>query len=632
MTDYDGTSFVGMDDDALGDGHDTTLPLDTYVQWRIQGNLEHIAAEPRMLCFSPVIANSDDFTTVTGLRPYTHAVSQGSVFFWDMWLIPDQTGVDITVCYSSFIVTGGGAGNTEYECVITSPEGALVIARETGTLPETETAGSPNTPYVGVTTIAADFDNPIRQRVLARVWFFVNATADTEAQATALDTGTSAGTDTGYGWDNKVYCEDATIFVDSPLTGHPTSTSRECMFIEFDPTTVSGIPDQDILTLIQRDAAGTVEKGALTRTGGIPVTMSTTTTASRLDFELKTVKSFFLRAVAVQHQFDYGSFESSRVRFEPHIPVRMSAGLFQHSAMIDIHKRRRLIAVGPRGVMDVERAGYYDKGYAAHWPFTLGDDTGIDQVLIDDSMYLTTEDPELEVQMTFICVQNNAMGYQAFNSPNSGSNDRGIGARARDNFLDDPPLAGKTGRILWDITVDLDQMDNQTGGSATWSTDSTSYLSQTEDVLLKLNGAAYGVQGVGLPSVASGMNAAAFGNKETDPRNDNFWHKEGTLFGEDISSGYLQTVKVLVPVSGTDENTNALPYRFKITAAIDTLIEAVTGDTANVDTGTIQLMLVSYSVHEVPTEQITASAAIDPPTLVAESGDIAYVGVEAETS
>lgn len=286
---YDGSAFIGVDDDAMGDGSDSTQPLDAWMQWRMQANIEYMAAEPRMICFSPVISNADDFASVTGIRPYTQ-LQEGSVFFWDVQCFAKQTGIDVTIAYQSYLADGGGGGDDiEANCVVMVGGQKLGGTRQT--LPETESAG---TPYTGVATLGVDFDHPLNADARVTVWLFVKSDMSTgDFESTTIGAGGNGSTgSTGYGYANKVFSTDDTLFVDV-TSGNPTANSLECMILDITETRVTGsnTPNQDMLGIIANYQGAGADTGELVMNGGLPP-VADDSLAGQLTAVAKMVKSF----------------------------------------------------------------------------------------------------------------------------------------------------------------------------------------------------------------------------------------------------------------------------------------------------------------------------------------------------
>lgn len=631
---YDGSQFIGVDDDAIGDGTSlATQPLDAWLQTRIQANIEYLADEPRLLCFSPVITNADDYTTVTGIRPYTQ-LNRGSV--WRGMVIghPGQSGIKLHVAYSSFCASGNG-GQGDIEALIVVREGRRIIGKFSGTLPETETTGSPD---VGVATLEASFFDPLIQSEKLMVTLSVRTVGDTDfGESTDLGDGSdgieSYSTGDGYGWLNRIASTESTTgFWNDSAAGNPDDDSLEAMYVRVTGSATSnGNYNRDLL--LRSD-----EELGSTGTGGTYVLVFPGTdeyvmrdSAGDLAYTAYLTQSFFLRAMAYEAVIEESALDRDRKDYYGNYVVGAEECYSQHAAMRIIHRRPRLVAMGPRGIKDEQIPAYNNLNYALHWPLTFGDETGEDQVLVEDSVYLTTNAPDLLVTVQCICVQlqtdfNIATGAAAKKAANEASSKLD---RYDEGDMQDGDGLG-SGLAEWDITVDIDQLDDGATTADAWAGDSTSYLSETTTVALPMYPANFATgAGNGQPPVAIALDAQSYANKKEGGRAGNFWYKEGTLFADSGDLSYVATREFILETSSITQATNELPYRLKIAAALSSVPDYLRP--AGSPDDDIRLTLVSYTVHEIPQDpSISATEALSNPLVTAETGTVSFGGITGE--
>jgi hypothetical protein len=194
-----------------------------------------------------------------------------------------------------------------------------------------------------------------------------------------------------------------------------------------------------------------------------------------------------------------------------------------------------------------------------HWPFVMGDETAEpDTTLVDACVYLETENPILDVHCFFICVQH---GVTVPNDGRANVESLIIVGGEKKVTMDDALY----GRALWDISFDLEQLDNVAAGVATWATNATSFASVTlEDQALTLHPATAAPSG-DLPPVLRWLGWAQEGYKGTDRKNA-FCYKEGHLFQEEGDFAVLQYRKFRLATSGMTDAETLKPFRLRLSA------------------------------------------------------------------
>lgn len=637
---YDGSQFIGVDDDAYGDGTgSTTQPLDAWLQTRIQANIEYLADEPRLLCFSPVISSADDYTTISAIRPYTQ-MYRGSV--WRGLIIghPNQSGLKLHLAYSSFTVTGNG-GQGDISALVRVKVGGQIVGSLKATLPETETAGSPDAdPDVGVVELEVEFERTLVQQEDMIVTLSVKTIGDNLfGEATNLGDGLDGieeySTGDGYGYANRLgstappTSPGDRFWEDSNTTPHPDHDSLEAMFARLsDSVTTNQTANVDLLMRSDEDNGGTAGGGSYALVYPPLGTNVVPAQAGNLAYQAYLTQSFFLRAMAYEAVFDATSLDVDRQKYESNRVLASAESYSQHSSMRVIHRRPRLIAMGPRGFKDSDVSAYDNLGYALHWPLTFGNETGDNQILVEDSIYLTTNSPDLAVTVSFISVQLQT----AFNfSVGAAAKKRANNASSVDKYNESDLVDGDgtgAGEVDWNITVGLDQLDDGSTVADAWAADSTSYASSTKTVRLPLHPASFDSGTTnGQPPVAIALDAQAYANKGSGGRDGNFWYKEGTLYADDLR--YVETQQFIVETSSVTQSTNKLPYRLKISAALDSVIDYLRPEGSPTDD--VRLTLVSYTVHELPKDPLaSATEALSNPLVTAETGALTLGGITGE--
>lgn len=610
---YNGSDFVGIDEEAVGDGQDDTQPIDTWVQHRIQANIEYLAQEPRLLCWSPVIANADDLATVGAIRPYTHVNTWGSVWVGEVPIFKDQTGLKLTLAYTSFTIGGTGAGDAEAQLWLDLGRG--VIAEATFDLAETETAGSPD---VGVATLELTFPAPVTVTGRATLFLRVQTSLDTDVATTIgpSSNGIVAWGGNGYTWHGML-ADSGTLtnrfWAPNPTSNPsvvPTTSSRECMVARLDDLDDS-IPQTDLL--VNLTAVGEFNNGG-TFARTLEDQLTQYVEQGNIAYTALLAQSVWIRAAAIEPVFSANSLTVERGRFFANQQFGSAEAFRQFSAAKTLHLRPRLIKIGPRGFKDRGMTKYWELGkvtdssqggYAIHWPFVMGDASpGIDEIVIDESVYLQTENPELEIRCAFIQVQHGAQNNLR-DDARSGS----IGDKKHPDPVDSSPL----GRATWTFQIDLDQMNDKVGGGATWAANSTTHSVTVADrnAVIPIHPTSLDFGVGGQPSLISGLEHMMSGDKSAGAE-AHLWFKEGSLFDGDAGVLHVETFRL--QTTGVTTQTNRRPYRLQMSASWNSTQDWLR---RNYPSGTtpqsqLRLVLVSYSVHEVPQDPSrTASAAIN---------------------
>jgi len=606
-----GTTFVGVDDEALGDGDADAQTIDTWYQNRISSNIATCALIGRMRNLPPVISNADDFTTFAGIRPYP-AIAWQTV--WVGWVLVTKgdTAIRFSFAYQSDVPGSPASTAGAVEYLVSLGDGSSVGG---------EGVAFAGTYSGGIETGVQWFTIDLREQ--ARTDDVLLCVVQTRAALDQADIATSHGS---LGTGVSVDISAATPFIIFETQGTPNrfwspnntppggttapqGNSFESMIFEqlggtaFENTAADQKHKHDLIFAEDNPGAGNTKAATVQ-------TLSTPAQTPQSGLTLMS-QNFFLRSLAVLPLNTFSNEKQmSAIRLAPNIEFSAREAQVQAIWTTELLRQWRVASLGPRGkksanAADMDTIDYY--GYAVHWPFVMGDydnsTLGQETAVINEAFYLTTEDPIVELRCLWLCVQHGA-GTANINfyddlrrekTGNKGGIDQKIAVQSESNG---------PGRAVWDMTATIDQMDDLVAGGAVWDTDSTAYTGVTvEDIGLDVWGADTQMNKDGYPPVLRGSDFMEQGGKATGEE-PSFWFKEGSLFldhGDDVA-GLLQQTSHEFNVNSTDATITGRPLRLKVEMDLDTFTDPLQPGytTAAALNATLRLMLVGYVLLEKP--------------------------------
>lgn len=594
------TQFVGVDDAAFGDGDDDTLPVDTWLQRRLQHNIEAIATVGRGVSMTPASASGDNLDTLTGLRPYA-AGAWHTVWVGWVQVVADQGRLRVTIAYHADVpgTEGDMAGEVELRITCDDNSRTQVI------LPNTYDDGV----KCGHVTILHSLATRSTESKAVKVSISVRSASATAVYTTIGEYGTGLTDKIGF---RPMYSITEALPPNAPgywspngATPAPGRESRECMYWEKASELYGGgmVPRADLIMATETSAFTFAQCVDPVSAFGSGVTFGTA----------RMHQCFFLRAIHIESviaptQGDPVVPIATSVRQDP-LALAPNRVFDSVSAMRQAHAVRQialrpvLAAVGPRGRKssldatrkDMDQFAYYN--YAAHWPFVLGDydgvTTGEETQLVADAFYLRTERPWLELRCLWLSVQHGAEWNQrAMPGTEKGTNKPAF-------ELEEGPGAAE-----WDLTVRVDQMIDAPG-VATWAGDSAMAATIEERLTIPVHGANAASSNLMAP-VLRGADASQQASIKNPSAPPGFWFREGSLFPSHGDMDLLhQTVHVLRLSGNAGPAQLARPWRLSIDTVLSNFVDPLRiGLVGDALAESLRLMLVGYALIEHPAERI----------------------------
>jgi hypothetical protein len=587
------SGFVGIDEDGLGDGGATSNPASSGLQNRIAGNLLYLAPGVTTCSFAPVVANSD-VNLATGDRPWT-SLLWSSV---GIWTIPGDVGFEGVRLGGVYNCESNSTQNDVRFMACISRAGSIPIQNmNVFTLANTQNASNPDyttlfaTPSDGdVIFDAAGIKSP--GEFVLSLWVQGVPSGDSAV------TGESASfkwatcehaTDTGFTSGNAFYHQQSANPYDTAAAGVPL----ESAYLEVTGGFPSGSARYEILAQVNT-------------TNDALLVFPTPGSVSSLTVKLSYLSWLQLRGLWIKP-----IYRSDSILRQPQKAIEAnktftSAQVIKHATAIrSLYNRRRLLAVGPQGILDSTsgREEYQGRDYPYRWPFVDGDETPAESggssthtdpntdylPLIEQCVFIDGEDPTLVVDCHFIAVV--ADEYAAHSNFGSAVNPGG-------SIPVSTKAANYIGEADWDFELKIHQLVNNASPTTTewWdSSDKTNLVpgatgnsGETWTERLDLYPTSEFAPSATLKTIQTLVNF--------DASSDLAWaNREGQLFLDD--HGLLQHMRFAVPLTNMSTATaTGRPIRVRLEAALNSVIRWCTGQTT--DTAKVRLMLVGFSIWQ----------------------------------
>lgn len=594
------TTFIGLDEDAVGEGDSTeTIVVDTWLQQRIQINNEALLTPAHGFCWTPISGSADDFTAYTGIRPYCsllpHTVWHGYVLVYQ-----DQTAIEITLAYHAE-VPGSTSTTGKVEIRVTCDEGSEADWTE---LANTYSSGT----TTGHQTITVTLNERITEPrpMLISIW------------ARSKSTGSVATTigDSSDGTTSTLYHEYPFVLRDSD-SGAPKY---------FDPNSSGSPPDGDSLEAMfllggthptwpnaagqKYDMMWAEDKGSQGSAAGtvqtvIPSAGAVAASATAFMHHCLMVRAIAMRPVfnSIASPFAATSY-MDRARIAPLIEFGSGEALDQAAMVHKATVQPSIVAIGPSGRLgdtgftesDLDR--FAANGYAVHWPTVLGDfdgsTSGEHRDVINEGIWLRTENPRLEIRCIWVSCQHGAVWSQNQDATGRGRSKGSGNIRGKvDVTLEEGP-----GEAEWLISATVTQMADATG-TGDWDSDATTYGSISNEVTrIPVWGADVINADPTQPPILRGLDSLQQTNKG-DTTAPGFWFREGSLYAQDFQVLYETTHEILL--ADMTQAVALKPLRLKLSAVLNDFTDPVKeGDAVGTKESNLRLTLVSYTVIEYP--------------------------------
>lgn len=590
------TTFVGVDADAIGNGDDDeTLPVDTWLQNRINLNNLNMLAPKVGYTWSPIGGSGGTFTSYGQIRPYC-ADEWFSIWRGYVWVYPGQTGLKLTMAYHADTpgnTTQAGTVYAKVRCDDGTDTGAIALA-------STYSSGI----KTGHQTIAVTFTEPVRVGRLMRITINVRSSS-TVAVSTAIGDSANGNSTTVYHrFPYTLYDSDNTdpgYFDPNNTSGTPPSArSLEAMYIL--GGTHSAFPDAagkryDLVYAGDQSSTGTIAGTLRTVIPVAPATASTTDAYMHVCLMLRAVH--FAPTFPLVFQTN-----EAKGKYAPIQEFGAAEAMFQAQEVIRAYRQPTVALVGPRGKMgdtaftESDLDGFAANGYAVHWPTIRGDydnsTSGQLTDIINEGFYLRTENPILELVCQWVSIQHGAPYNQNQNlsesqkfKPSEGGFDKV-----------DVTVSEGAGSAKWDMTASVHQLDDAASGTGSWATDVTEYGSLSESVRIPVIGGDVTNAGEGTPPILRGMDSMEQVGKG-DTTNPGFWFKEGSIFNDDIDVIY--ETRHTITLSGMAQAQTLLPFRLKVNMDLNAFTDPVkVGLTDAALQDDLRLTLVNFTLIEHP--------------------------------
>lgn len=586
------TTFVGVDADAIGNGDDDeTLPVDTWLQNRINLNNLNMLAPRVGYTWSPIIASAGTFTSYAGIRPYC-AFEWFAVWRGFVWVHKGQTGIDVTLAYQADTpgnTTQAGTVQVEVRC----DDGTST--RET--LASTYSSGI----KTGHQTIEVTFNEPVRNDGLMLIGIWSRSKSTTTVATTIGDSADGSSAAVLHKFPYMLEDTDGTGdgYFDPNSSGtSPDGDSLEAMYL-YQGT-------HPLMPSAQGDTYDMIFAGDQSSTGTIAGTLSEVvqgapSTASSMTAYMHVC--LMLRAVHFEPKFPLVfQTDDAKGRYAPIQEFGAAEAMFQAQEAIRAYRQPTVALVGPRGrradtaYTETDLDGFAANDYPVHWPTILGDYTDATQGtrtdLISEGFYMRTENPTLELVCQWVSIQHDAQ-YDENQNPKTQD---GRTYRDKNGKLAVEDIGGP-GRATWDLTASVHQLDDAASGAGDWATDVTEYgsLSQT-GVAIPVYGARLLTAQPGTPPILRGMDSIKQ-NLKAGATAPGFWFKEGHLFEDDVP--LLYETRHTIEVSGMAQAQTLLPFRLKVNMDFNEFTDPVKEGSLD-PTGSLRLTLVSFTLIEHP--------------------------------
>ncbi len=366
---YLGDDFVGIDNDAVGDGAADTLPVDTWVQNRIAGNQMWLAQGHTSFCWSPVQRNSDH-SALGGDWPYASITNWISIGLWDLPVAPGLEGVTLSGIYAA------DAGDVDLRVRV----GETVVD---SVVSSTADVGD----YASfVIDIDIDPRDAPESAEVVRFEVYMRSRLGSARSGTASVYIAGPVADTAN-----------TTFFDNGASANPAFDSLEIQCLANDYGT--GYADLvDMMGRLPADVAGN------DRMSVVPP-RDWPTSGDRQRYYLSYLQ---LRSLSVQPRFAETSYSvPKREEIEARQAFSgVAAGRHQRGSLAS-YMRPRVIRVGPEGYYSSTEEQWSALGYSRRWRYAPAEDSGAaaTTAIIDDSIWLDATESDVEVRLKLVAVQ-----------------------------------------------------------------------------------------------------------------------------------------------------------------------------------------------------------------------------------
>jgi hypothetical protein len=594
------TTFVGLDTAAVGNGDsDETQTVDTFVQHRIQLNNEALLAPRNGYGWQPYTDSSSTLTSFGGIRPYC-ARQEFTCWRGQIYVRRGQTAVRVTLLYHSQV-----PGHTTDAGTVTVTLRAGDGSKVSADLDSTYDSGT----KTGTKTITLTFLRPIQRSDTLQ--FSIWAISDSTASKATTHGPSSDGTTSNLSVVSMFEMKD-TALASAPGYFDPNSTastlpddnSFEAMYLDVTASANSGRTSNFIADLFwaknREDNNGTV--------AGSLQALPLDTNAAALSATAYLHQCLFLRAVWIEDVFkDFASPAAQfaymdRARIGSNIEFGSAEAMIHAQQVINAFRQESVALIGPKGRLgdtgfsnsDLNR--FAAGGYPVRWPTILGNfdgsSSGEKYDMINDGLYLRTENPKLVIRCTWVSFQHDA----DWNRNQVGTPPPPPGKNANVSKIEREEEDGP-GFSKWTMAATLEHLDY---GGNSWSSDVTEYGSVSATVQVDMYGARLQATDIDTPPITRGVDFYLEGKNDT--ADAGFWFKEGQLFPADLPLISTETEHILT-VSGTSQTEILKPFRLQITMTPTdkdgwNYVETGYGVTAN--GGDVRLLLVSCTVTERP--------------------------------
>jgi len=426
MADYtDGSSFVGIDDDAVTEDE----CVSTWLLQRIRSNNLYLASGRNSATCTFKASSTGALDTNTGHRPYASITSWVSVFAHRVPLVPGLKQLRLCGAYN---VQSEGSTQSDVDVKIELMRNGVMLGELITTLANTDNSGTPS---------FEDFDKTL---TLDEVYRGTQSWATLVMWVRSRDGGSSTGIDAS---DMLPYLQSALI----------TSTNNDFSYTSSGPSSSS--PEVHYLRMPNESTA--VDIWGVDYNGSSGEMVWVNPPAASLTFDYSAAVAFDerymsyaqFRSISIEHVYDVSSVDDpERASLYAQTAIRGRSVGKLPSGLKQINRRQRLLGFGPSG-SNIDIDGNYERtsnqwpdNYAEFWRYATGDDG--QTTLIDDVFMVDGENPIVTVDMLLIGTSMSAAVYQgAIKNPLSNA-----------------------GRGSWEFSATVKQLDD---GDTSWASATT---------------------------------------------------------------------------------------------------------------------------------------------------------------
>jgi hypothetical protein len=539
---YRGGTFCGVDEDAI---HVSTeaQPLDTWLQNRLQGNVQMMARGLRMSNYSSRNGNLGTSGS-TGDRPWAIYTDWHSVLLTDIPVSHGLRAVEVTLAVRTANGNGtSGAVNVEVRL------DRRFIRRQAIT-----TTGAWQ-----AHTITVELPEPITQASLSPY--------SLEVYVQSEDVGERTGATDGV-VDGSVLEVDTSTFFAETSAGSPNSTSIDTQTVSYSTGSVfAASTDGEFFDPVHRGNGGiSIQPGA---PDDACVRWPNAAQYQQGSFRRRYISYAQLRSISVRPVYTLTSVTTApQEALRARRPATAASITRTALGARELYMRPRALSQSPSLFTDPDSEGdYAARGYAPRWPFVDGDQTG-GETLIDTVIWPTSKNPVLAINLKFICVANGQL------------------LQSR-RVADEDNL----GLFAWDLQTLILQPEDSASTWA-WNANTDALVNDVETVQLT----AYPLARETPYLATRTMRYVISDNTAIGTRYLWAW-KEGAL--TPLDQELVQEVQIIHRID-YDETNNAYPLRLVLAGALDSVITDITGSLGT--DRSRRLTLVGYSVIEYPVD------------------------------